>query len=207
MTNFTEIKGINQFCGPAVLAAITGKTTDEVARVVSAIVGRDRIKSMRWEEMLSALDSLGFDRTLVPGTTGHTFFSCISSIRNKPGFYVVGLPKHFVAIEVTTEAIYFIDNHVKSAIKASQSARLMQKVDVAYQVIKRRDPVLVSSKIHVARSGGSVTISRIHTYDNEQVKPIVMGSFRYSYDVDLQDIVNGLNELIADDKAVKDAVR
>ncbi len=50
-TNLKDINfGINQFCGPAVISVLTGKSTDECASVIMAITGRSEERSKKnWD--------------------------------------------------------------------------------------------------------------------------------------------------------------
>lgn len=128
MTNLSEIHGINKYCGPGVLSALTGKSTDECASVISQISGKQTIKAVDINHLITACEKLGLVVTKVNLTHG-TLYGCLSALVNTNGHYIVGVPKHVVAIEVLDKQIYFIDNHSIQAIPASQSARLTQRVD------------------------------------------------------------------------------
>lgn len=54
------IHGRNQYCGPAVIAGLTGLSTDESARLIRAATGRAQIKSTTPLEVIDTLRSLSF---------------------------------------------------------------------------------------------------------------------------------------------------
>lgn len=54
------VRGRNRYCGPAVVAALTGKTTDEAAFLLRQATGRGRILSVRPIELIGVLESLNF---------------------------------------------------------------------------------------------------------------------------------------------------
>lgn len=56
MTNLKDINfGINQYCGPAVLSALTGESTDRCAAVISAVSDRKEIKAVQRQHLIDAL--------------------------------------------------------------------------------------------------------------------------------------------------------
>ena len=62
MTNLKDVNfGLNQFCGPAVLSSLTGKSTDECASVISAISGRLEIRAVDMKYLIAALEKLRFN--------------------------------------------------------------------------------------------------------------------------------------------------
>jgi hypothetical protein len=144
MTNLNEIQGFNVYCGPGVLAALTGKSTDQCAAVISAITGQKVIKAVHLVNIIEAVRRLGFTAETIRAQTG-SLFGLFRQLYDKPGFYIIEVPGHVVAIEVTDvdeggRAIYLIDNHTKHAISAASSARLTQKVVSVYKVNPPRIP-------------------------------------------------------------------
>lgn len=133
MTNLNEIKGLNAYCGPGVLAALTGKSTDECAAVISSVTGAKVIKGARIPDLLEAAKRLGFDATEIK-SLAMTVYGQIGQVVYEDGFYIIGVPQHVVAIEVKDKAVYLIDNHTKIAIQANNSARLSQKVTSCHRL-------------------------------------------------------------------------
>jgi len=134
-TNLKEIQGMNVYCGPAVLSALTGKSTDECAGVISAINGRREIKSVNVADLIAALKKLRFDCTPI-GRTSYSLFGTLNSLSRNDGFYIITVPHHVIAIEVIDSKIFLIDNHSKQPLPAESSARLTQRVELIYKVVK-----------------------------------------------------------------------
>jgi len=139
MTNLNEIKGFNEYCGPSVLAALTGRSTDACAAVISAVTGTKVIKAVQMSSLIEAIKRIEFEaeKILAPA---RTVFGCLSALSRKDGFYIIGVPRHVIAVEVNCGNIYLIDNHTKHAINAAGSARLTQMVDSVYQVKPKPKP-------------------------------------------------------------------
>lgn len=137
--------GMNKYCGPAVLSILTGKSTDECARVIGSINGKYTIEGVELGHLLQAAERLGFDNEKINHSA--SLFGTLIRLVNNDGVYIVAVAKHFVAIEVTDRKILFCDNHTKEPMPASGSARLEQSVKAIYKVTKRREPLLVTSKI------------------------------------------------------------
>jgi hypothetical protein len=131
MTNLKPVtEGFNKFCGPAVLSIMTGKSTDECARVISRINGSYNVTGVLLSDLLKAADKLGFD-TINRDSEGMSLYRSLVNLANSDGMYIITLEKHFVCIEVRDKKIYFCDNHTKEPIPAASSARLMLKVEAA----------------------------------------------------------------------------
>lgn len=152
MTNLKEINfGINQYCGPAVLSALTGKSTDECAAVISSINGKAIIKAISTDELLKALEKLRF-KVEDQKFYGQTLYAALVSISKNEGMYVVMIPKHLVAVEVKDNQIFLVDNHSKQPLPAQSSARLMQRVDKIWKVISKEPPRFIRSEILLEKS-------------------------------------------------------
>src|SRR6266571_6521031 len=134
MTSLKDINfGLNQFCGPAVLSALTGKSTDECASVIMSLTGRHEVRAVEVRHLLAALKKLRFDAAAIP-LTARTLYGTLIGLSNSDGLYVILVPRHVVAVEVVEKKIYLIDNASKSPLPAESSARLMQKVEQVYKV-------------------------------------------------------------------------
>lgn len=121
-------QGSNIYCGPAVLSIVSGKNTDECAKVINKIRGKSsysEVKEIYSEtELPKALDLLGFDCNKVPNLEDASLLWTFHLIKNMDGMYIVQVPKHVVAIEVKEGKILFCDNHTKEPMNAANSARL-----------------------------------------------------------------------------------
>lgn len=131
-TRLNEVSfGFNQFCGPAVMSILTGKTTDECAAVIMEVTGRRQIDAVDTASIVSAFKKLGFivdSLSLVKGS----LYALLTRIAKEDGLYLVTIygykVGHIVAVEVKDKQIYFCDNHTRQPIPAASSARLMQSV-------------------------------------------------------------------------------
>lgn len=139
MTNLSDIKGFNQYCGPGVLSAITGRSTDACAAVISAVTGAKVIKAVQMASLVEALKRIEFEAHEI-SAPGVTLYGCLSGLSHRDGFYIIGVPKHVIALEVKEKTIYLIDNHTKHTINAAASARLSQIVDKVYHVKPKIKP-------------------------------------------------------------------
>jgi len=57
--NLHTVRGHNTYCGPAVIAALTGRTTDEAALLLSLHTGRSAITTTKPPEVIAVLRALG----------------------------------------------------------------------------------------------------------------------------------------------------
>lgn len=125
--------GENKYCGPSVMSAICGITTDEAAAIISGITGKKRVISVYESHLVAAFHKVGY-KTEKLQVTSHTVFGSLFNL--KDGIYVYTVPRHYIAIEVNGNHRYICDNHTKSPINASASARLSQKVVSMFRVWK-----------------------------------------------------------------------
>lgn len=138
MTQLNEVFGLNPYCGPGVLSALTGKSTDHCAAVISAVSGAKIIKAVNMAHILEAAKRLGFEvQEIKPlGRTVYGTITGLSISGARDTRYIFSLPKHVVAVEITANReIYVIDNQSKKAVTAGNSARLSQNVLNVYQLI------------------------------------------------------------------------
>lgn len=174
MTNLKSANiGLNKYCGPAVLAILTGKSTDECAAVISKVSKQYLISGVQLNHLLEAADKLGFSNEKVD--VHGSLYRQLVTISRSDGFYIITVPNHFVVIEVKDKKIYFCDNHTKEPISASASARLMQAVVACHKVSKRSDykepePVrIISEKLEVSHTEANeilyIKIDRNRTYN------------------------------------------
>jgi hypothetical protein len=192
MTNLKTINfGLNQFCGPAVMSALTGKSTDECAAVISAVSGRKEIKAVQPAHIKEALKRLRFDVSELDG--GPTLFGVLNRLYRNNGFYVIFVPRHVVAIEIKIDEVYICDNHTKTPLNIRQSARLLQKVEAVWRVFPHPLPKFVGSSIRLDKHINHIDIVCINRYENsEDDTQYSLGSIRYEDQLELTDIIRTL---------------
>ena len=167
MTNLKDVNfGINQFCGPAVLSAFTGKTTDECAAVISIITGKMEIRGVNTHHLIKALEKLRF-KVEKQRVYGYTLYAVLNYLINKDGLYLITVPRHFIAIEVKDKQVYIVDNHTKEPINAAGSSRLTQNVVEIMLVTPLPQPVFIRSLIQVASFLGRIEITKMNIYENK----------------------------------------
>jgi len=199
MTELKEINfGFNKYCGPAVLSALTGESTDRCAAVISAITGQKEIKAVDILYIMSAFGKLGFQYEALSLFSGGTLYKTLTNLVNIDGFYIISVPHHVVAIEVKDKNIYFVDNHTKTPISASSSARLMQKVLGVWRITKKVTPKFVKSEIKVVcNSARHVTLFRDSIFENaEDNTSTRLGSFSFLDYEELKQIIHEMKRLI-----------
>jgi hypothetical protein len=197
MTTLSDVQGVNKYCGPAVLAALTGESTDRCAAVISRISGKNEIKAVNRQHLKEVLKALKFD---VEETQygGATLYGTLFRMHSVPGKYVVFVPHHIVAVEVKENQIYICDNHTKTPIDIKQSARLSQKVEIVWRVFPHPLPVFVSSHIEVIREYPTkIGIWKISIYKNpEDNTKESLGYIRHKDNEELKDIIRLLKESV-----------
>lgn len=196
MTNLKEINfGLNQFCGPAVLSALTGKSTDECASVISAINGQREVRGVTTADLIKAVEKLRFTAEKQKVILGSLYGSLMNLSKND-GMYIIMLPKHFVAVEVTNKKIYLIDNHSKQAVDASGSARLIQKVDSIYKVTPKNPPLFVKTIIKIEQNYNIIKMKSVDVYKDEKDNiEYSMGYIQYRNTEELRKLQLELNEM------------
>lgn len=201
MTNLKPVNfGINQFCGPSVLSTLTGLSTDECAAAISRVTGRKEIKAVKTDDIIKTLKILRFD-VEKKSLTSQTLFGTLNNLSINDGLYVIGVPKHVVAVRVERGKVLICDNHTKEPIDARGSARLMQKVDLILKVTARELPIFVKNSILLTQSYSSanfkMTITSFNQYKNpEDNTQYVLGSFAYKdkkeYEMILEELQKAL---------------
>src|ERR1700687_1487959 len=100
MTNLKPINfGLNHFCVPSVMSALTGRSTDECAAVISSINGRTEIRAVNVPDIIKAFQKLRFD---VEEQTVYSrmLYGVLMGLSKSDGLYLVLVPHHIVAIRV-----------------------------------------------------------------------------------------------------------
>jgi hypothetical protein len=204
MTNLNAVTlGMNKYCGPAVLSILTGRDTDECARVISSINGQYQVAGVQLDHLIKAANKLGFDSKLI-GVSG-TLYRTLVSIANDDGQYIVTVPNHFIVIEVNNKEIFFCDNHTKEPIRAASSARLMQACIACYKVEKRKnfiEPVKlakISEEVKVKVIGPMIVVTREHKYNiPERNKSESIGNLYFLDKDELNNFVEKLDALLGE---------
>lgn len=196
MTNLHEVNfGLNQYCGPAVLSAITGESTDRCAAVISAVSGKKVIKGVQASHLKEAFRRLRFDVININpvGVFSSRLHGLIMELSNSDGFYIIIVPGHFIAIEVLKGQVYLVDNASKSPLPANSSARLMQRVEHVFKVIPRDTPKFIQSIIQVNENVNSIDIYRVNIFENDEDNTrVLIGNIRYSNKIEYQEIIIAL---------------
>lgn len=194
MTNLKDINfGLNQYCGPAVLSAFTGMSTDECATVISQISGKAEIKAVEVSHLIRALEKLRFE-VKREGYVKYSLYMLFINIITHDGLYLILIPDHFIAVEVKDKKIYLIDNHSKYPIDAGSSARLTQRVVMVYKVTPRKPPVYLGPEYEILHYNKTLVINQINRYeDKKDDNKAELGRFRYMDYEELKNIQDKLN--------------
>lgn len=185
--------GLNKFCVPSVLSALTGKSTDECAAVISSISGRQDIRAVHIDHTIKALNMLRFD-VVKHNVYGYSLYAVLNNLVTQEGLYLIRVPGHIVAIEVKDLKIFICDNHTQTPIDASGSARLIQKVVETYKVTKRHEPKLLETVIEISDySTARIHMNAIDKYEDERDN--VITSMGYIYYRNVSDLRKLLEEL------------
>jgi len=187
---------MNQFCGPAVLSALTGESTDRCAAVISSINGKREIKAVNTQDLMKAFKKLRFDVTEVP-KTGYTLYGTLTGLSlSGNAFYVIMVPNHVVAVEVLDKNIYLIDNHSKTPLPAESSARLSQRVLQVWKVVRKGESKFVGSEIKVEKFNYSIEVHKYNHYEdkNDDTKQYI-GCINFKGEEEFQQIIEALKRL------------
>jgi hypothetical protein len=124
--------GLNKYCGPSVISALTGRSTDECASIIQSISGQREIKAVAVDHIYKALNKLRF-KTIKVEPKANSLYGNLVMLEN--GTYLILVPRHIVAVEKQEGSITLIDNHTRIAINAAMSARLMQHVEQIVKIV------------------------------------------------------------------------
>lgn len=145
MTNLTKINGKNTYCGPAVISAITGCTTDDAEKLIQDITKSSKpVKGVYTSDLCEAFHRLGYKTTYYThlNHTGSLFY--ILSVLSD-GMYVLTVPGHFICIEVVGKQRFVCDSFRRTPINAAISARGSQRVGYVVKVEKSENPIELKS--------------------------------------------------------------
>src|ERR1035437_9439974 len=159
--------GLNQYCGPAVLSALTGESTDRCAAVISAVSGKTVIKAVQREHLRDALKRLRFD-VEETNFSGSTLYGVLYRMHHNDGQYVIFIPNHVIAIEVNGDEIFICDNHTKTPLDIKQSSRLTQRVELVWKVQAKAPPKFIENAIELILHSNRIDIKSWDRYENPE---------------------------------------
>lgn len=196
MTILKDINfGINQYCGPAVLSALTGESTDRCAAVISSVSGKKEIKAVEQAHLIEALKRLRFS-VEETNFSGSTLFGTLSRMHNNSGIYIVFIPHHVVAVEVIGTEIFICDNHSKTPLDIRSSARLTQRVEKVLKVVAKDPPKFVRSEIVLNKTNfdnNRFNINQNYIYENREDNITeLLGSIKYRNLEELNHIIDSI---------------
>lgn len=131
--------GQNKFCGPSVMSAICGITTDEAESIIKSITcQKGRVTGVYEKDLRAAFESIGYKTDKIT-FVGRSVFAALFHINYTygNGFFVFTVPGHYIAVELNGNHRYICDNHSKEPINASASSRLGQKAVSVFRVVKK----------------------------------------------------------------------
>lgn len=186
------IEGNNQYCGPAVLSILLGKSVDECALL---FLKGDKTISVTTGEMIRALEAQRCTVSQVTLASGGSLYSCFHIISRTPGAYIVAVPKHVIAVEVTEDnQVLVCDNHTKFPINGQASARLSQRVNEVLKVELRPKPVFLKLEYQSIKFTERIEIWKHGKYqdksDDSQQK---LRTFYYNTNEELREVIGSLN--------------
>ena len=140
MSKLNTVHGDNIYCGPAIISAVTGKSTTEIAAMIQELRRNKNPVVGVWDHELETIyNKLGY-RCVVSANVprGTSLFNALCSITS--GIWAIVVPGHYVCVEVDSDGKrWFIDNHTKRPMSAAASARGMQKVIWIRKIVKKED--------------------------------------------------------------------
>ena len=186
---------MNKYCGPAFLSALTGKDTDDCAKILSEVSGKREIKAIEVGFLIKALNRLRFN-VEKQKLFSYSLYGNLMHLAKSEGLYMVIVPHHVVGIEVKSNQIYLIDNATQVAIDAAASARLTQRVDYAYKVTPKPEKRFLRSELIVDERSGYIDIKAREIYEPEEdTTEINLGYIRSRNDKEFHDILTRLWEI------------
>jgi hypothetical protein len=137
--------GRNRWCGPAALAIISGKTTDETAAILRDVSGKRAIMRVRSRYMIQAIRRLGLEPWFA--TTGHLYRGKRQNLQqtievlrkrealSRPGVWVVTITGHYVVLEIRPgEEPELADNRTVYPVPWQRYRRLTKIVHEMWQI-------------------------------------------------------------------------
>lgn len=196
--------GQNIYCGPAVLSIYTGCTTDDCAEEIQKVNGKANIKGVYPPDLITAGSRMGLKFDLIESFNDRSIFWVASVLtKMEPAMYLVTIPDHYIALEVRDGRIYICDNHTKTELPLERSARLSQKIEKLWRVIKVREffkARIVNTAFHAEILGKDTYIKQVHTMSDGGIKIVANGVIYTNGTQHLQEIAFELMRLSGKDK-------
>lgn len=130
------------WCGPAVLAAISGQPTSAIHRVLQGVTGRATIKGVYNQELCKAALKLGHQLTALPSNEVMAFpaMTCLT-LAQWTRQNAALLAQHTVIIQVTGHYVAvsgrtFVDSHTKAPVSLKRAPHRRCRVQSVYLVRK-----------------------------------------------------------------------
>lgn len=196
MTNLKDVQvGLNRYCGPAFLSALTGKDTDECARILSEVSGKREIKAVEVGYLLKALDRMRF-KAEREKLFHNSLYGNLTQLAKRDGIYMIVVPHHVVGVEVKENKIYLVDNHTLTPIDASASARLTQRVEQAYKIVPKPEKIYVRTELVVSERNGYIDIKANEIFEcEEDNQEVNLGYVRVRNDIEFTKILLKLTDI------------
>jgi hypothetical protein len=124
--------GGNRWCGPGALAILTGKDTDETARLLREVSGKRAIFGIQQRYMLDVLHREGL-RALEIGQLAQTGPFRKFKGEACPGTYLVIITGHYVVIDTATMEV--CDNMTVYPVPLAKYRRANKRVKRAWRIV------------------------------------------------------------------------
>ena len=133
-----EIRGRNVYCGPAAIAAVSGITTDEAARLYRFFTFQTQTRSVGQRGTIDVLNHLGFDVEIeVPESpTSLRAFVTGQDSKQLNCLKLISVPRHFLAIH----KLMIADSENMVPVHFEKSADIEEDVDEIYWLSLARKP-------------------------------------------------------------------
>lgn len=201
-TNLYEIIGSNEYCFPAIMAGVTGKTTDECEFILQKIMGTSRkIKGVVFDVGLEAFRKMRYETVKLDVFIGYTLYSFCHTRINDPGIYLISVGGHVILIEILKDQkIALLDNHTVKPINVSQSARLMQKITNVAKITPKNPPKFLRNEIRCSRRGSSFSLGKTSIYEDPSDNTITTyGHLTLRSKEEIEDVIRMLKQELEDE--------
>ena len=131
MTTLNTIHGRNRYCGPAALAAVSGRATHDLAGMIRSFTGQRAVKGTPTYAMPKVLRRLGFEtkysrlarpfRGQLSSNAAGPRMQLRTLVRKRffePGTYIVLVNNHYVVIEKQADGtVWFADSNIRTPMR------------------------------------------------------------------------------------------
>jgi translation elongation factor EF-1beta len=184
--------GVNKFCVPAVMSALTGRSTDECAAVITSINGKQEIKAVNIPDIILAFRKLRYEVTEQP-VRARTLYGILNKLVGVDGLYLIIVPHHIVAIRIEDGQIQICDNASREPLDARSSARLTQQVERIFKISPKPQPIFIGASYRIDKDWTEARIMKVSRYENpEDDTEVRLGYVRFTSDEEFKQIVRAL---------------